>query len=84
MTRRNLGRALVGTGIAVLLWAVLAFCNTTIGGPPSNLHFANRRSYTEIKQATHSGFLPLAAKATAGMLILLVGSWVLKKDEDAS
>jgi hypothetical protein len=77
-----MGRALIGSGIVLLIWAVLSFCNATIGGPPSELHFANRRSYTEIKSATHSAFLPLFVRGLAGMALLFGGSRLLRKEPD--
>ena len=84
MKRRELGKVLVGLGVTLLVWAVFSFCNATIGGPPSELHFSQRRSYTEVKRATHTEFLPLAARALVGMLILLGGSRLLGDEADAS
>jgi hypothetical protein len=82
--RRKLGRVLVGLGIGILVWAVFAFCNATIGGPPAELHFSERLSYTEVKRATHAAFFPLVVRALAGMLILLGGSRLLQEGPDAS
>ena len=82
MSRRTVGRGLVGVGIAVLLWAALVFTNDSLGGPPDELIFANRRPYNEVKRAAHSAFLPLLLRTVAGMGLLLVGGRLLRKEND--
>jgi len=82
MVRRTTGRVLVGAGIAVLLWGVLAFTNASLGGPPEEITFANRRPYNEVKRAAHSAFLPLVARAAAGMVLLLLGARLAGGAED--
>ncbi len=82
MSRRTVGRGLVGVGIAVLLWAALAFTNDSLGGPPDELIFANRRPYNEVKRAAHDAFLPLLLRTVAGMGLLLVGGRLLRKEND--
>ena len=74
MSRRAKGRALVATGAAVLLWGVLGFTTTSLGGPPDEITFANRRPYNEVKRAAHSAFLPLVLRTGAGLMILLFGA----------
>ena len=74
MSRRTIGRALVGTGAVVLLWGVLGFTSASLGGPPEELTFANRRPYNEVKRAAHSAFLPLVLRSGAGLMILLFGA----------
>lgn len=74
MSRRAMGRALVATGAAVLLWGVLGFTSASLGGPPDEITFANRRPYNEVKRAAHSAFLPLVLRAGAGLMILLFGA----------
>ena len=74
MSRRAMGRALVATGAAVLLWGVLGFTTASLGGPPDEITFANRRPYNEVKRAAHSAFLPLVLRAGAGLMILLFGA----------
>ena len=74
MSRRAMGRALVGTGAAVLLWGVLGFTTASLGGPPDEITFANRRPYNEVKRAAHSAFLPLVLRTGAGLMILLFGA----------
>jgi len=82
MSRRTKGGGLVGVGIALLLWAALAFTNASLGGPPEEVHFANRRPYNEVKRAAHAAFLPLVLRTAAGMGILLVGARILGKKND--
>ena len=77
-----MGRCLVGVGIIVLLWGGLDFTSASIGGPPDDLHFANRRPYNEVKRAAHAAFLPLVLRTAAGMGILLVGARILSKKND--
>jgi hypothetical protein len=74
MSRRAKGRALVATGAAVLLWGVLGFTSASLGGPPDEISFANRRPYNEVKRAAHSAFLPLVLRTGAGLMILLFGA----------
>ena len=74
MNRRTKGRALVATGAAVLLWGVLGFTSASLGGPPDEISFANRRPYNEVKRAAHSAFLPLVLRTGAGLMILLFGA----------
>ena len=74
MSRRTTGRALVATGAVVLLWGVLGFTTTSLGGPPDEITFANRRPYNEVKRAAHSAFLPLVLRTGAGLMILLFGA----------
>ena len=82
MSRRGMGRCLVGAGLAVLLWAVLGFTSASIGGPPDELTFANRRPYNEVKRAAHEAFLPLLLRAGAGMALLLIGARILGSEKD--
>ena len=82
MSRRTVGRGLVGVGIAVLLWAALAFTSDSLGGPPDDLSFANRRPYNEVKRAAHKAFLPLLLRTVAGMGLRLVGGRLLRKEDD--
>ena len=82
MSRRTVGRGLVGAGIGVLLWASLAFTSASLGGPPDDVNFANRRPYNEVKRAAHAAFLPLLLRAGAGMGLLLVGGRILRKKND--
>jgi hypothetical protein len=58
----------------VLLWGVLGFTTASLGGPPEEITFANRRPYNEVKRAAHSAFLPLVLRAGAGLMILLFGA----------
>ena len=74
MSKGTKGRVLVGTGAAVLLWGVLGFTTASLGGPPDELTFANRRPYNEVKRAAHSAFLPLVVRTGAGLMILLFGA----------
>ncbi|MBJ20435.1 MAG: hypothetical protein CL933_13580 [Deltaproteobacteria bacterium] len=74
MSRRTKARALVVAGLALLLWGVLGFTSASIGGPPEGFSFANRRSYSEVKRATHSAFLPFVVRISAGLLILFLGT----------
>ncbi len=72
----------MGLAIALWLWAVLSFCSATIGGPPEDLQFSNRRSYTEIKRATHAAFFPFVVRVIAGVAVLLGGSRLLRGEPD--
>ena len=74
MSRRTAGRALVGTGLAVLLWGVLGFTTASLGGPPEEITFANRRPYNEVKRAAHSAILPLVLRAGAGLMLVIFGA----------
>jgi hypothetical protein len=74
MSRRAKGRALIGVGLAVILWGVLGFTSASLGGQPEELTFANRRPYNEVKRAAHSAFLPLVLRTGAGLMILLFGA----------
>ena len=74
MSRRMVGRALVGTGLALLLWGVLGFTSASLGGQPEELTFANRRPYNEVKRAAHSAFLPLVLRAGAGLMLVIFGA----------
>ena len=74
MSKGTKGRVLVGTGAAVLLWGVLGFTSASLGGPPDEISFANRRPYNEVKRAAHSAFLPLVLRTGAGLMILLFGA----------
>ena len=74
MSQRTMGRALVGAGLAVLLWGVLGFTTASLGGQPEELTFANRRPYNEVKRAAHAAFLPLVLRTGAGLMLLLFGA----------
>ena len=80
MSRRTVGRGLVGVGIAVLLWAALAFTNDSLGGPPDELIFANRRPYNEVKRAAHNAFLPLVLRTAVGLGVLLLGARIQSRE----
>ena len=82
MSRRTTGRALVCAGIATLLWGALAFTSASLGSPPEEIAFANRRPYNEVKRAAHSAFLPLVARAAAGMALLVLGMRLAGETED--
>ena len=82
MSRRTTGRGMVGVGIGVLLWAALSFTSSSLGGPPDELHFANRRPYNEVKRSAHAAFLPLVLRVAVGMGILLVGARLLSREND--
>ncbi|MCH2102493.1 MAG: hypothetical protein MK297_00620 [Planctomycetes bacterium] len=82
MSRRTRSRALIGVGLAVILWGVLGFTSASLGGPPEDLHFANRRSYTEVKRAAHTAFLPFLLRAGAGLGLLLLGAMLAGDTED--
>ena len=74
MSRRARGRALIGVGLAVILWGVLGFTSASLGGQPEELTFANRRPYNEVKRAAHSAFLPLVLRAGAGLMLVIFGA----------
>ncbi|MCH2106364.1 MAG: hypothetical protein MK291_06960 [Planctomycetes bacterium] len=82
MSKRARARVLVGTGLAVILWGVLGFTTASLGGPPEELRFANRRSYTEVKRAAHSAFVPFVLRAGAGLALLLFGARLAGLAED--
>ena len=82
MSRRTKGRALIGAGALLLLWGVLGFTSASLGGPPEELTFANRRPYSEVKRAAHSAFLPLVLRAGAGLTLLLFGARLAAQARD--
>jgi hypothetical protein len=83
MSRRTIGKVLVGGGIALLLWAALAFTGASLGGPPEHLSFANRRPYNEVKRAAHAAFLPLVVRVSVGMCLLLGGARILGSEGES-
>ena len=79
MSRRTTGRGMVGVGIGVLLWAALSFTSSSLGGPPDELHFANRRPYNEVKRSVHAAFPGLLLRGLGGLLLLRLGV-LLRRD----
>ena len=72
--RRLVGASLIGSGIALLVWAVLYMNVSALGMPPAERSFAHRRPYNEIKRSAHEAFPGFLLRAGAGGLLIYLGA----------
>ena len=70
--RERWGWAAIAAGFVLLLWSVLHLTSATIGGP---IHeFKDRRTYTQVKQATHRALAVTILLGAAGGGLLFLGA----------
>jgi hypothetical protein len=69
--RIQIGWVVSGLGFVAILWGVFHLTNATVGGP---IHeFKDRRTYTEVKKATHEAFPGTLVRALAGLVLVWWG-----------
>ncbi|MCB9916277.1 MAG: hypothetical protein H6828_14200 [Planctomycetes bacterium] len=72
--RTWLARACLVLGLAAIVWAVLHVTSAAFGDVPLERGFEHRRSYNQIKVATHGAFLGLVWRASLGGALLFVAA----------
>jgi hypothetical protein len=76
--REWLAALLCAVGLAAVLWGVFHVVGSTRGDRPWAREFEERRSYDQVKVEVHRSLPGGAARAAAGLLLIVLGRrlWV--------
>jgi len=84
LSRRGLGRVMVGLGLVVIVAAVIYVLESANGPGTGPKTFAQRRSYNQVKESVHATY-PLAfLVALTGLGITMVGARMQRDPESAA
>lgn len=79
--KQKVGWVLTALGGFLLLWGVLGFTSSSIGGPPQQREFASRRTYNQIKRASHQALPWMMLRGFSGLALLMVGGRLRRRQE---
>ncbi|MEM7516471.1 MAG: hypothetical protein AAF368_06070 [Planctomycetota bacterium] len=79
--KQKVGWVLTALGGFLLLWGVLGFTSSSIGGPPQQREFASRRTYNQIKRASHNALPWMMLRGFSGLALLMVGGRLRRRQD---